>query len=213
LVNRVLRIDALTLPDHSYLDSSDICYYAGEYTAGENHAFSQTNQLIFNFKKSIDKKGTPQWQYKEKAIIQSALILKSAINPQSHITLVPVPPSKAIGDPMYDDRVQRMAHAMCSGTNLEVKELVSQQVSTEPSHLSESRPAPHNLISNYVVNESCADPAPSTIVILDDVITTGCHFKAMKAVLSRRFPDASIYGLFIARRVPKAVDFDFSDCL
>jgi len=53
LANRVLKIDALTLPDHSYLDGSDICYYAGDYTAGENHAFSQTNQLIFNFKKAL----------------------------------------------------------------------------------------------------------------------------------------------------------------
>jgi len=213
LANRVLKIDALTLPDHSYLDGSDICYYAGDYTAGENHAFSQTNQLIFNFKKSVDKRGTSQWQYKERAIIESASILRSAINPQSYITLVPVPPSKTIDDPMYDDRVQRMASLMCNGNNLEVRELVTQRVSTEPAHLSTSRPAPHNLISNYVIDESLTEPAPTTIIILDDVLTTGCHFKAMKAVLSRRFPDVTIYGLFIARRVPKAVDFDFSNCL
>jgi len=26
------------------------------------------NQLIFNFKKSVDRKGLPEWPYKEKAI-------------------------------------------------------------------------------------------------------------------------------------------------
>lgn len=69
MAKRVLKIDALTLPDHHYLDAQDICYYAGEYTAGEGHAYSETNQLILNFKKSVDKRGTAQWQSQRIAIL------------------------------------------------------------------------------------------------------------------------------------------------
>jgi hypothetical protein len=35
---------------------------------------------------------------------------------------------------------------------------------------------------------------------LDDVLTTGAHFRAAKRVLHARFPQAQIIGLFVARR-------------
>jgi predicted amidophosphoribosyltransferase len=43
---------------------------------------------------------------------------------------------------------------------------------------------------------------PSSVAIVDDVLTTGAHFKAMKRILMERFPEARIVGLFLARRVP-----------
>ena len=62
------------------------------------------------------------------------------------------------------------------------------------------------------LDERLAEPAPDTIFIVDDVLTTGCHYKAVKQVLQRRFPDATIRGLFVARRVPKSA-FDAFDVL
>jgi len=54
---------------------------------------------------------------------------------------------------------------------------------------------------NYTINEDLAAPAPETIILFDDVFTTGCHFKAMELVLKKRFPDVGILGLFLARTV------------
>jgi hypothetical protein len=47
-----------------------------------------------------------------------------------------------------------------------------------------------------------------------DVITTGSHFVASSRVLKARFPQAVVYGFFIARRVPETTDFsEFFDDL
>ncbi|CUI28128.1 hypothetical protein LA03_32125 [Burkholderia gladioli] len=209
MAKRVLKIDALTLPDHHYLDAQDICYYAGEYTAGEGHAYSETNQLILNFKKSMDKRGTAQWQYKERAILQAAAIFRAAIKADAEITFVPIPPSKAKNDPLYDDRMLQLLQAVCKGRHTDIRELVVQRESSAAAHLSDTRPTPDELVANYQLDESLAEPAPQTIFVVDDVLTTGCHFKAVKQVLGRRFPEARIVGLFLARRAPKSVDLDF----
>lgn len=207
--NRVLKVDALALPDHHYLDEHDICYYAGEYTAGAGHAYSETNQLILNFKKTLDKRGTPQWPYKERAIQQAAQIIRAAIKADAPITFVPVPPSKSKEDPLYDDRLVLMLQAVCAGRKQDVRELVLQHHSLEAAHLAAARPTPAELIANYRLDENLVAPAPRTLWIIDDVLTTGCHFKAVKHVLASHFVDTPIVGLFLARRVPKSVELDF----
>lgn len=206
---RILKIDALTLPDHYYLDAQDTCYYAGEYTAGEGHAYSETNQLIHNFKKTMDKRGTAQWQYKERAILQAANIFRAAIKEEARITFVPVPPSKAKTDPLYDDRMLRMLQAACAGRHSDIRELVVQLQSAQAVHLAEQRPTPDELVANYRIDERLVEPEPQVIFIVDDVLTTGCHFKAVQRLLVQRFPQARIAGLFLARRAPKSVDLDF----
>jgi hypothetical protein len=61
-------------------------------------------------------------------------------------------------------------------------------------------------------DEGLTAQQPKWIGIVDDLLVTGCRFRAMSNVLRRRFPDARIIGLFIARRVPDAIDFsDFFD--
>jgi hypothetical protein len=43
--------------------------------------------------------------------------------------------------------------------------------------------------------------AVTAIAVVDDVLTAGVHYRAMHTVLSRRFPDVPIIGVFVARRV------------
>ena len=47
-----------------------------------------------------------------------------------------------------------------------------------------------------------------SIGLFDDVITTGAHFKAAKSLLTERFGDVAIYGIFVARRVPRSLDVE-----
>jgi hypothetical protein len=56
---RLTKIDDLTRSDHSYLTAADDCYFLGEYTARKGFAFSATNRLILNFKKTMAGRQLP----------------------------------------------------------------------------------------------------------------------------------------------------------
>jgi hypothetical protein len=128
------KIDELTLPDHWHLDAEDDCFFIGEYTAGRGFTHSSTNQLILNLKKSVDRRGRPEWAYKEHAIWQAATALRNYLNPEfvAKATFVPVPPSRASDDPLYDDRMTRVLRMI--SPNIDVRELVVQTESTECAH-------------------------------------------------------------------------------
>ena len=189
------------------LAEDDSCFFLGEYTARGGYAYSVTNDLIHNFKKPPDRRGRPEWQYKERDIRRAAAAFRHALGEEPPpLTLVPVPPSKARDDPLYDDRVTRMLQAIWPGQQVDIRELIVQTESTPAAHAAVvGRPGPSEIQDRYEVDEALTVPAPIAIAIVDDVLTTGAHFRAAQVVLGRRFPEATIVGLFIARRVPGAV--------
>ncbi len=67
------------------------------------------------------------------------------------------------------------------------------------------------LFNIYELIPQAMDPDPVAIAIFDDVLTAWTHFRAMKTVLSRAFPDAPISGVFITRRVFPEITDEF-DC-
>ncbi|MBI4874825.1 MAG: hypothetical protein HY822_09365 [Acidobacteria bacterium] len=79
----------------------------------------------------------------------------------------------------------------------------------EASHSAHERPSIGELVANYAIDENFTRPSPRVIGIVDDVLTTGAHFKAMREVLSGRFPDVMIVGIFLARRAPESADITF----
>lgn len=212
---RLTKVDASSLPDHSYLAEDDPCYFLGEYTARKGYAYSNTNRLILNFKKSVDRIDLPEWKYKTAAIRQAAEAFRAALAPLDQtlkeLTFVPIPPSRAKDDPLYDDRVTQMLDAIHPDLKLDIREILVQVHSTTPVHLSEARPSPGVIAAGYELDEGLAIPNPNLIVIVDDLLTTGAHYRAAQTLLSSRFPSAYIMGLFLARRVPDTSDFDDFD--
>lgn len=207
---RLTKIDDLTRPDHWYLSDLDVCYFIGEYTARQGYAYSATNNLVLNFKKRLDRRGRPEWRYKARAIQNAALAFRTALNPEAldRLTFVPIPPSKAKRDPLYDDRLTQMLRAIRPNPVLDVRELIVQMQSMDAVHDSDNRPSPEQIAVLYQIDEELAAPIPATIAIVDDVLTTGSHFRAAQMVLSARFPGVPMVGLFIARRVPDTSDFE-----
>jgi len=196
------KLDDLNLPDHWYLDSTDECYFIGEYTAGKGYFHSATNNLIINLKKGAEKRGLPEWKYKERAIRAAAEMLRESLNPDfmSTATFIPVPPSKVATDPLYDDRMTQVVSLL--GERLDMRELVFQLESTQDAHTAASRPGPNDLYENYQIRDSLRQPVPQQIAIVDDVLTTGAHFKAMKSILQETYGAIPILGVFLSRRVP-----------
>lgn len=202
-MKRLQKIDEISLSDHHYINNDDECYFILSYTSGKGFNYSQENSLISNLKKGMDKKDKPEWVYKGRAIKECAKYLKE-INIQSafseDITLVPIPPSKAKDDPEYDDRLSQILHE-AFGSKLDIRDLIIQKESTKSAHTSDEKRDPEKIAQNYKINEEESIGVKNCIILFDDVITSGAHFKAAENVLLEAFPFCQIKGLFIARRV------------
>ena len=143
---RLTKVDDLIRPDHWYLTEADACYFIGEYTARRGYAYSATNSLILNFKKTTDRRGRPEWRYKERAIRTAAAAFRRALTGAlDRLTFVPIPPSKAKADPLHDDRLTRMLGAIRPTPPLDVRELIVQTASTDAVHGSHVRPTPEGI--------------------------------------------------------------------
>lgn len=201
---RLRRIDELVLDEYPFLNPRDDCYFLRTYTAGTGYLHGETNSLISNLKKPPSLRAHPQWRHKEQAIRQLATELRTALGAAriSRNTYVPVPPSRVQSDPEYDDRLIRLLEHMAVGLRCDLREIVRQRRSSRASHhQGSSRLSPREIGRLYEIDDSKAVPVPTKIVVVDDVLTTGAHFVAMRDVLKRRFPAAAIVGLFVARAV------------
>jgi hypothetical protein len=203
-VPQLLEIDELSRGDHWHLRPDDACHYMREHISRGGYDASATNQLISNLKKKMDRKGKPEWSYKTRAIQQAARELRAALDPSEWdgVVIVPMPPSKARVDPLYDDRMLQIARQAFAGTAASVRELIFQGESRAAFHETEERRDVAQLTQRFQVDESQCEPPPRGVIVLDDVLTTGAHFVAAKTVLQRRFGTGLVViGIFIARRV------------
>lgn len=204
--SKLQKIDESLQLEHSCLDSTDMCYFFGEYSGRQGYSHSDMNQLIFNFKKPMEKKGKAGWHYKEKEIkkIAEMLLATDAWKKLKNYTWIPMPPSKVKSDPGYDDRLSRvLAHMKEVEKNLDVRELLIARSSRDPAHDPNSvkRPKISDHLNNYSLDATLKEPTPRAIAIFDDVITTGASFKAAKEILGKVYPETPIVGIFIARNI------------
>ena len=209
---RFQKIDETNIGDHTRILESDRILFLREYTAQKGFSFSDTNNLISNLKK---KKGDGGFRYKSGAIDQCAGEIFGGLNPDWLKTacLIPIPPSKCKTDEAFDDRVLRICNGIAAKAPfpVDVREIITQADSLRAAHESSDRPSVEELMANYEFDEAlCANP-PDVIGIVDDVLTVGNHFRAMSNKLARRFPDADIVGIFVARRAIPHENFDDFD--
>jgi len=204
-------IDELTRKRHRYLVDGDICYHWRTYISKGDFKVYDTNNVIENFKKELPAQGAPL-HYKNKAIKQLAkeffeIISKNEqrIEYIKNSTFIPIPPSAKKGEKKYDDRLLRLLYTVSDLLKLplDIREVISNRVSVPPSHKSEKRLSQDDLLSNYMINEDLCNKLHKRIIIFDDVITAGSHYKAMQKTLLQHpnFSSKKIIGFFIARAV------------
>jgi hypothetical protein len=210
--DKLWRIDESTVEQHFSLKPSDQCYYVWEYTANKRYDFSPTNQLITNLKippSEIQKRG----RWKTMAIKHCAAALKKLVSERmvrERATFIPVPGSKAKGHPDYDDRNLQVLVEAFGAWNMDLCDILELTQSTESDHSSRGdRIAFHDLLSITRVRELTPVPAHSIIILVDDVLNSGRHFKVAQQLLSVRYPQAEIRGLFMARCIRETpIEFD-----
>lgn len=201
-MTRLLKVDDSNRSDHWYLTAEDRCYYFYEYTAHKGFGYSKVNSFISNLKKPPSQRQEGHYRYKGIAIQEAAGLLRGVLTPGllTSATLVPIPPSKPTDHPDYDDRMEQVVSRACAGLQADARSLIAQVQAYEASHLQGeggSRIRPAELQALY----SLVAPKPrGTVILIDDVLTTGAHFVAAKAAILAEFPEVRVAGIFLARR-------------
>jgi hypothetical protein len=199
--DRLLEIDELIISEHWHVDPDDDCYFMWERISGASYQESATNQLIANLQIPMSQREANPWRfrYKGHAVRYSAHALGALLPGDWRVngTFVPIPPSRVKDDPEHDPRVLAVLQTV-NPALADIRELVLLRENAEAKAKNVS---PHERAENYEIDEGETDPEPEHLIIFDDVLAGASHFKAMKMVLSERFPDATVTGLFLARSI------------
>ena len=189
--------------EHPFLKLNDVWFSLGELLSGAGYG-TPINSLILDFKIAPSRLiGSPQLRrWKRSAIDRIADALTARLqNLPPGLIVVPIPTSKLPGHVDYDDRLVRVL-AQCRATPpIEVRELVRQRSSTPADHESDRRQSFGELLANCYVDEAVALPEPSGVILFDDVLTEGKHFKVCQRLIRERYGPLPVSGLFVARRV------------
>ncbi|BEP62328.1 hypothetical protein GmRootV213_28820 [Variovorax sp. V213] len=208
---RLQQVGDVERPQHYFLEPDHRCYFWGEYTpwehtGGRKWNFSETNQLIANFKKPMDRRGKDDWWRKQAAIDRTsqafAGLWKWQLLHERGAVLIPVPPSKRAGDPLHDDRMSRMLQGIRAITkiDLDIRDLLVSDGSIPASHTSAQRPSPQRIYESLSFDAHEREKAaPNIIYLFDDVLTSGAHFVSCLRRLRELYSEQPIVGNFVAR--------------
>lgn len=208
---RFITLEEEDIDKYEHIDISDSIVYLQEYSSGLGFT-TEGNSIIYNIKKSPDTKGTPQWEYKERDMNYVAKIIASAMDrlatEDKNIYWIPVPPSKIETHELFDDRMNQMlvkAKVLSNNPYNIIINNIYQTANREASSTTNKRrgvEALKVLEAQYRMRDIPDYNSESdVIVVFDDVLTSGCHFKAIKNVILKTYPNAKIGGVFIARTV------------
>lgn len=191
------RLEVVEDPPWYIEVDNDRCFYARDYVSEGGYAASRANQLIINFKIPPAKRNAARWRYKSSAIKQFALEL-SHILPENAV-ISGIPTSRIPDSSDYDSRLEdtlQLVQERCSTIRLE-----------QPLEMSESILSAHeggardpDIIRQFLIWNGFSEPTDH-LILIDDVITTGGHFKACKAVILEHHPNVEVIGVFWSRTV------------
>lgn len=203
---------AITRYDYSlhpriHLTTEDQCLYFMEHTPG-GYQQSKSNSLISNFKKPMSRLPFQDWVYKTTAINQFSKDLIACLNLGNIITIIPAATSKPREHADWDNRLDQVVEKFVTQqTNGAVCEYALDSISPlTPAHAGGSRNI-DEIIQNTRWNGFIKDPS-STVLIIDDVLTSGAHFKAWKEIILRNDSRVTnVIGIFWSLHVWPETEF------
>jgi hypothetical protein len=174
---------SLLIGEHCYLNTADECYFADSYET--RFRCGKRNQIL-SLKRGDDS-----------VIVSIAKELSSAL-PQEWAgayTFASMPPSAGVSS-----SIKLMLKLLSVSDN---RDLILQLRDTPSAH-NGWRPTPQQRMELLTLNQLALDPVPRAVVIVDDVLATGAHFRAAKGIVRRRWPQMRVIGVFLARACWKA---------
>jgi hypothetical protein len=213
LPSRLVALDEEMRADHCFLDDADRCLCVAEYRPGRGTAANAVNLLIANLKcpPSIATIDPRRRHYKQHAIGEVARALRAAVSRSwvEGATWIPIPTSRPPPDADYDDRLPRILRQAFAGYALDLRALLYQSEPTAADHASARRSSSAALYNLIRLDRQLLAQAPlrDRIVLFDDVLTTGKHYKCCERRLREALGEGKalrqheISGLFVARRI------------
>lgn len=184
-----------------YLTDDDLktCYIAREYISRGGYQASDDTNMIMNFKMGINV-SSKRLYYRDMAIKQFADELLELFQTDNFInqTIIVIPSSKIKTDIEYDDRMDKVCAILRNNPNIHIIEPIRRKYSRQSRHTVDTK---RDINSEYNELEwICSewDNNISTVVILDDIITSGASFKACQNLILQHYPNINIFGVFWA---------------
>ncbi len=201
---RLIQIDELNIADQYYLnlEKEQNCYFLRRYTSGQDYSFSETNQLIKNFKIAPSVKAKNPYKYQHKGFAMTKIIaeLQDAVSnvfALENCTLVPIPPSKSQDHDDYDPRMTTVLNK--AFPQFDVRELIVVNDTMDAFHDGNRLP-PEELIKRLTIDKKLTKNLQPHILLFDDLVTTGSHFIACRDLIREQLPAINdIFGIFVAR--------------
>lgn len=183
-------ITSISYANHRFLEREDLCLYL---MTREHHPldeqsprYSEAFQKVANFKITLSELRMKPYRakYKEEAVDRFSsdlcgLFAQSAAS----FVLIPAVTSKVEQDPDFDDRLVRVCENVARRLpQVRCERVLSLKSSIPSASRSYGRRDPE-LIRTYIRADPSRDLACDFVLVVDDVISSGAHFKAcQKAV-------------------------------
>lgn len=186
-----------------FLENDDLnnCYIAREYISRGGYNISDTNNLVQNFKMGCNVEDKRLY-YRTNAIKQFANELLELFRSDNFKkqTIIVIPSSKIKSDPKYDDRMDKVCEILKENEDIQIQiiEPIRRKQSRQARHTSDIR---RNIDTEYQELEWISNDALSqgvTVILLDDIITSGASFKACQKIITEHWSDVNIIGVFWA---------------
>lgn len=194
------KIDAITISTITHLNNSDECFYAKDYLTGFGFQGGSANSDILNFKKAP---GTPGQHYRAQAINKFALEASSLFDCDSgkKFAVTAIPSSKVTTDPLYDRRFEDFFDQLKQFCPcLEVFWPVVAINTVQPIHQTSGARNPNSLMQNYRYT-GFPNTEPSNLIVFDDLLTSGAHFRAYKDFIIQSGFGGKVFGVFWAKTI------------
>jgi predicted amidophosphoribosyltransferase len=203
------RLDEASRADHIYLGAADRCAFLAQYCSGSDDIRDGScRRLIRTFKCEPSRALSDRRRARDKqgAIATLSSWLRQAVQRRlaESCTWVPIPPSQRAEDPDFDDRLARTLLRAFEGYDVDIRRLLYQTRSTQRDHTGRARLSEQTLFDILRVDgdQLMLRALRGRVVLFDDVLTSGKHFKCCERRLREVLPDAPIAGVFLMRRAP-----------
>jgi hypothetical protein len=92
-----------------------------------------------------------------------------------------------------------MLQSAFTGLKADIQPLLQIRASTDADHVGTRHRSPYAKLPSNTLLQPCTTPVRATIMVFDDVLTTGKHFQVAHDLLVAALPNIRFVGLFLTR--------------